>query len=67
MEHLLTTKEAAELLGKHHAVLADLRHQGRGPKFIRMGGRSIRYRPSDLLAWLEENTVTPGAEKAGGV
>ena len=66
MENLLTTKEAAELLGKHYAVLADWRHQGRGPKFIRMGGRSIRYRPSDLLEWIEANTVEPGA-KAGDV
>lgn len=31
----------------------------RGPAFIRIGPRSVRYRKSDLDAWLRANTVQP--------
>ncbi len=58
---LLTTKDAAERLGKHPAVLADWRHQKRGPKYVKMG-RSIRYRVSDLTAWIDAHTIEPAAK-----
>ncbi len=28
-----------------------------GPKFLRVGGRAIKYRPEDLQAWLESRPV----------
>jgi hypothetical protein len=34
----------------------------RGPRYIRLGGK-IRYRRSDLLAWLEEQRIDPAAKK----
>jgi len=57
---LLKTPEAAEFLNRHPAVLADWRHQGRGPRYIKTGV-SIRYRMEDLEAWLDIHTVDPSA------
>lgn len=37
-------------------TLAVWRHERRGPKYIRLGGR-VLYRGSDLNAWLDERVV----------
>ncbi|PYV28991.1 MAG: hypothetical protein DMG09_31130 [Acidobacteria bacterium] len=34
-----------------------MRHEGRGPRFIRIG-RRVRYRMSDVIRYVEENSVT---------
>ena len=60
---LVDTRDAADMLGRHPAVLADWRHQGRGPKYIR-DGRSIRYRIGDLIDYIDENTITPEIGRA---
>jgi predicted DNA-binding transcriptional regulator AlpA len=57
-EHLVDTREAAEMLAKHPAVLADWRHQSRGPKYVKFG-RSVRYRVGDLRAWVADHTIEP--------
>jgi len=44
----LTTAEAAELLGVTVKGLEGMRTRGKGPPFIRVGGR-VRYCVSDLL------------------
>lgn len=41
-------------------VLAQWRHYGRGPRYLKIGGR-VRYRGSDLNAWIEAQTVDPTA------
>jgi hypothetical protein len=61
---LLSTQHAAELLGLSPATLNTWRSKrGRisrdgmnGPMFMRMG-RTIRYRRSDLKAWIEAHPV----------
>ena len=35
----------------------ELRQEGSGPKFYRLGRRCVRYRVGDVLAWLEEHAV----------
>ena len=37
-----------------YQTLANWRTAGNGPKFARLNGRMIRYRRSDLDAWLSE-------------
>ena len=55
---LLTAAEASEVLGVREQTLAVWRSSGRySLKFVRCG-RLIRYRRSDLDAWLESRTVT---------
>jgi predicted DNA-binding transcriptional regulator AlpA len=48
---LVSTREAARLLGLSTSLLEKLRHYRRpGPRFVRVG-RAVRYAPSDLRAW----------------
>ncbi|MCK2035676.1 helix-turn-helix domain-containing protein [Microbacterium sp. SSW1-49] len=51
-EQLMTPATLAALLGRSVPALAQMRYRGTGPRFIRAGGR-IRYRRSDVNAWLE--------------
>lgn len=44
----LTTEEAAALLKVSPKGLEGMRCKGRGPKFVKIGGR-VRYRRSDLV------------------
>jgi len=58
---LLNTIEAAQMLRLHPTTLATWRVEGRGPKFLKLGERKVRYRESDIEAWLEEQTRTSTA------
>jgi len=51
-DELLTEKEAAALRRKSIYALRKERARRAGPPFIK-DGNSIRYRKSELLAWLE--------------
>ena len=59
---LLTTRAAAELLCLDQRTLERFRVAGTGPKFVKMG-KCIRYRPSDLEAWLATRTVASTSEQ----
>jgi len=50
-----TEAEVAEALQMGKQSLATMRYQGVGPKFLKLGG-AVRYRWSDVNAWLDENT-----------
>jgi predicted DNA-binding transcriptional regulator AlpA len=51
---LLTTTDLAELLSTTPNAIYSMRHRGGGPKWIRINQSSVRYRPEDVEAWLEE-------------
>lgn len=53
---LLKPADLAARLGTSVAVLANWRYMGTGPKFIKMGAKAIRYRASDVNAWLDDQT-----------
>ncbi len=53
-EQLLTAKETAKILGIAHETLARWRAQKRGPRWTQTG-RYIRYRRSDVEAWLSDD------------
>ncbi|WP_025323480.1 helix-turn-helix transcriptional regulator [Deferrisoma camini] len=56
---LVDQDRAAEILGlKNSGTLANWRSMRKGPRYVRLG-RLVRYRVSDLLAWLDEQTVDP--------
>jgi len=55
-EKLLTEEELAKLWRVTPSLLQKMRHEGRGPRFVRIG-RLVRYRLSDLTRYLEENSV----------
>lgn len=52
---LVDNKQAADIIGVHYLTLQNWRSTGKSPKFIKVG-RSVRYRLSDLKAWLEAKT-----------
>lgn len=56
LDALLTPHQVADYRGTTTGVLAQERFKGTGPKFIR-DGRRIRYRASDIRAYMEANTV----------
>jgi predicted DNA-binding transcriptional regulator AlpA len=64
MLNLLSTNEAARLLGCSAGWLANLRSQGGGPTYIRVGGRKIAYDPADLRSWLDARRRTSTREAA---
>lgn len=55
-ERLLTEGELAELWSVTPECLQKMRHEGRGPRFVRIG-RLVRYRMLDVIRYLEENSV----------
>lgn len=51
---LVEPKEAAKLLATNERTLANWRSAKKGPRFVRVGQRMIRYRRSDLAKFLAE-------------
>ncbi|WP_005036566.1 helix-turn-helix transcriptional regulator [Holophaga foetida] len=58
---LLDSLHAAGVLNVSVLTLADWRCKGTGPAFLKVG-RCVRYRRSDLEAWLNSRTVTNTAQ-----
>lgn len=56
VEAIHTPAALGERLGMTTGALAQMRYRGNGPRFIKLGGRQIRYRESDIQAWLEQQT-----------
>ena len=64
MKHLVSTTEAAEYLGGHKPnTLEGWRVQGSGPRYIKVG-RLVRYRVTDLDAYLESQTRNSTSQAA---
>jgi excisionase family DNA binding protein len=54
-ERLLTIAELATYLDVSPWTIYDWRHKGLGPRGYKVG-RGVRYRSSDVEAWLEERS-----------
>jgi len=64
-DRMLTTKEAASLLGVGTSMLERLRWMGEGPPWIRPTGRRVvRYRQGDIQSWIDSHRVIPTGETA---
>ena len=59
-ERLLTAREVAELLGFAPGTVVDWYEAGKLPGF-KVGGR-LRFRPSEVEAWLEMQRAGTGGE-----
>ena len=55
LDRLINENEAAHFLSYSVRTLQNWRVRGGGPEFIRVSGRSIRYRRRDLIAWCESH------------
>lgn len=57
----MDSTEAAAAIGVTRGTLAQWRYERRGPRHYKPG--RIRYRRSDVLAWLESRAVEPLSQK----
>ncbi len=66
---MLTTTQAADVLGLSPRTLEQLRVKGGGPDYFALGKRAIRYQRHALNTWLNarrrKSTSDPGPEEAG--
>jgi hypothetical protein len=60
---LLNANEAGQILKLAPATLRNWRVQGRGPPWIRLSRRAIRYRIEDIAFWLAAQTRRSTSEQ----
>jgi predicted DNA-binding transcriptional regulator AlpA len=63
-DDLLTTGQISEWFGLSHQWFELGRVRGYGPKFVRTGPSTIRYRRGDARQWLKQRTHQSTAEYA---
>ena len=49
---LLTDAEVAALLGASLQTVRNWRWRGEGPRCVKLGARMVRYRPEDVVAFV---------------
>ncbi len=60
---LLTPQEAAQFLGVLVGTLAHWRSERRGPPYVKLEGRLVRYRLSDLEEYLARHSVETDVDR----
>lgn len=60
-DELLTIEQAMEVLSMSRSGLSNWRRARQGPRYYRLSHREIRYRRSDLEAWLTGCEVKPAS------
>lgn len=58
MDRYLMPKEVEKLTGFKLQSLANARHKGRGLPYYKVG-RSVRYKLSDVISFMEHHRVNP--------
>ena len=66
VELYLGEKQVASMLGLAVQTLRNWRFQGRGPSYVKLGPRAVRYKLGDVLDFAEERRIEPqGREQRG--
>ena len=60
---LISTQEAADLIGLAPQTLTAYRCERRGPRYYKIGRRCL-YLPDDLKTWIASRAVDPAREAA---
>lgn len=55
--NLMTQEQAAEYLEVHPATLTKWRLDGKGPNYIQLGEKKIRYKMEDLIQYIDNSKV----------
>jgi predicted DNA-binding transcriptional regulator AlpA len=63
LEALLSVAQVAVLTGRAESTLEKDRLTGYGPRYVKLG-RLVRYRPSDVEAWIAERARQSTSEGA---
>lgn len=56
MDKLLTKEDVAEILGMSRDRFDHMRRRGDGPPEVRLGHRTLRFRPEDVDGWLRQRS-----------
>lgn len=56
-DELLTFREVAAILKLNPQTMIEWRRSDRGPKWVRIGQKTVRYRRSDLEAWIADEAT----------
>lgn len=59
MEQLLTPAQTSKILNVPVKTLERWRGERTNLPYVHVG-RGVRYRESDIIAWVERNTIQPG-------
>jgi len=59
MIKLVKEDDAAKMLGLAVQTLRNWRHLGKGPNYVRLGERSIRYPEDELKTWTQKRFIRP--------
>jgi predicted DNA-binding transcriptional regulator AlpA len=59
-DRLMKERDIAALCGISLATVRRWRLLGQGPKYIKLGAVAVRYRPEDLVTWIESCPVLGG-------
>jgi hypothetical protein len=62
MENHLNTVQAAEWLGLEESTLRDWRCDQKGPPYIEISPRCIRYALEDLIQWRNDRRHVPSVQ-----
>jgi len=52
-DRLYSIEEVADYLGLSRAALAQMRYEKRGPVFVKVSARVVKYRGKELRAWID--------------
>ncbi len=61
--HLLTQEQTCEFLGVTKSTLASWRCSGKGPKYIKISRRSIKYPVDELHEFLRKRTIASTSQE----
>jgi len=64
MNHLLSTQEAAQILGLKPQTLRRWRIRGEGIPFVRLARNRAAYDPEKIRSWAETRTFQSTAEES---
>jgi predicted DNA-binding transcriptional regulator AlpA len=57
-EEFVSPERVAKITGMSPAALAQLRYRGSGPQFYKPTPRTVRYRQSEVVAWMEASAFS---------
>ena len=60
-QEFIQPAEVTEITGLSIAALAQLRYQGRGPRFYKPTPRTVLYKRVEVVAWVENSAQTSTA------
>ena len=59
-DKLLRRRQVEEITGVGHSSIYRLKREGKFPRPVRIGPAAVRWRASDITAWIESRPVAKG-------